>query len=68
MGLPAGKAAEFVARAQTVLHVTGEQDPDFSLRAAAAMGIIADIGAAVACRQGNAAGRHDLTAGELHRR
>ncbi|MCW2892966.1 MAG: Cytochrome [Actinomycetia bacterium] len=51
MGLPAGKAAEFVARAQTVLHVTGEQDPDFSLRAAAAMGIIADIGAAVAARR-----------------
>jgi cytochrome P450 len=47
----AGRAAEFVARAQTVLHVTGEQDPDFSRRGAAAMGIIADIGAAVASRR-----------------
>jgi len=51
MGLPAGKAAEFVARAQTVLHATGEQDPDFSQRGAAAMGIIADIGSAVASRR-----------------
>jgi cytochrome P450 len=40
MGLPTGKAAEFIARAQTVLHVTGEQDPDFSVRATAAMAII----------------------------
>jgi cytochrome P450 len=51
MGLPAGKATEFIARAQTVLHVTGEQDPDFSQRATAAMEIIADIGAAVASRR-----------------
>ncbi len=51
MGLAAGKAAEFIARAQTVLHVTGEQDPDLSRRATAAMEIIADIGAAVASRR-----------------
>lgn len=51
MGLPAGKAAEFIGRAQTVLHVTGEQDPDFSQRATAALEIIADIGAAVASRR-----------------
>lgn len=51
MGLPVGKVTEFVGRAQTVLHVTGEQDPDFSQRTAAATGIIADIGAAVASRR-----------------
>ncbi len=51
MGLPAEQTAEFIARAQTVLHVTGEQDPDFSKRAAAALEIIADIGASVAARR-----------------
>jgi cytochrome P450 len=43
MGLPVSQTAEFIARAQTVLHVTGEQDPDFSQRGTAAMAIIADI-------------------------
>src|ERR1700735_165851 len=56
MGLPAGKAAEFVARAQTVLHATGEQDPDFSQRGAAAMGISAVLGSAVASRPGTPRG------------
>ena len=51
MGLPIGQTAEFIARAQTVLHVTGEQDPDFSRRGTAAMEIIADIAAAVASRR-----------------
>jgi cytochrome P450 len=48
MGLPADKTAEFIASAQTVLHLTGDQDPDFSKRAAAAMEIISDLGSAVA--------------------
>jgi cytochrome P450 len=61
MGLPADKTAEFIARAQTVLHLTGDQDPDFSRRAAAAIEIIADIGAAVASRR--AEPRDDLISG-----
>jgi cytochrome P450 len=48
MGLPPDKTAEFIASAQAVLHLTGEQDPDFSKRAAAAMEIISDLGSAVA--------------------
>jgi cytochrome P450 len=58
MGLPADKTAEFIASAQTVLHLTGDQDPDFSKRASAAMEIIADLGAAVASRR--AEPRNDL--------
>lgn len=61
MGLPADKTAEFIARAQTVLHLTGDQDPDFRRRAAAAIDIIADIGAAVASRR--AEPRDDLISG-----
>lgn len=61
MGLPVDKTAEFIARAQTVLHLTGARDPDFSRRAAAAMEIVADIGAAVASRR--AAPRDDLISG-----
>ena len=51
MGLPAERTAEFIARAQTVLHLTAEQDPDFSERATAALEIVADIGAAVSARR-----------------
>ena len=51
MGLPVDKTAEFITSARTVLHVTGDQDPDFSRRAAAAMEIIAHIGATVASRR-----------------
>jgi cytochrome P450 len=51
MGLSVSKAPEFIARAQTVLHVNSRQDPDFSQRATAAMEIVADIGAAVASRR-----------------
>jgi cytochrome P450 len=51
MGLPAEQTAEFIARAQTVLHVTADEDPDFARRAAAALEIVADIGAAVAARR-----------------
>jgi cytochrome P450 len=51
MGLPAEKTREFIDRAQVVLHVTGEEDPDFARRGAAAMQIIGDIAAASAARR-----------------
>jgi cytochrome P450 len=51
MGLPVDKTAEFITSARTVLHVTGDQDPDFSRRAAAALEIVAHIGATVAARR-----------------
>jgi cytochrome P450 len=51
MGLPVDKTADFITRASTVLHLTAEEDPDFSKRATAAMEIIADIGAAVAAHR-----------------
>jgi cytochrome P450 len=51
MGLPAEQTAGFIARAQTVLHMTADQDPDFSKRAAAALEIVADIGTAVSARR-----------------
>jgi len=51
MGLPADKTADFIGRARTVLHLSPEEDADFSRRATAAMEIIADIGAAVAAHR-----------------
>jgi cytochrome P450 len=51
MGLPVGKTAEFIARAQVVLHTTGAEDPDFARRGGAALQIIADIAEAVAAHR-----------------
>jgi cytochrome P450 len=46
MGLPVERTREFIDRAQVVLRETGESDPDFARRGAAAMQIVGDIAAA----------------------
>jgi len=51
MGLPVEQRDQFIERAHTILRTTGAEDPDGSIRGAAAAEIVGDIAAVMAQRR-----------------